>query len=87
MVDVEANQVTIDYLTLTEKMPLVFRRPIKSFKVTKEFLSKILEENKANVDIDKCQFYALLQKPYQKIYLIKVVDYLIDGYEVVYNWI
>lgn len=87
MIGIEGKTVTIDYLTLTEKMPIVFRKPIKKFVVTKKFMEQLLKENKANVDIDNCEFFAIVTSPYQKIYVIDVVNhYLRDGYEIYYGY-
>lgn len=88
MVDVAGKEVTIDIFTLTNNMT-VFRYGVSEFQVTKEFMSRLLEENKAYVDnVDKCNFLAFFKaKEYVQVIPIKIVSDIPYeyGYRVVYT--
>jgi hypothetical protein len=88
MVEVEGREVTIDIFTLTNNMT-VFRWSLQEFQVTKEFISRLLEENKAYVDnIDKCNLFGFFKaKDYVQVIPIKIVSDIPYeyGYRVVYK--
>jgi hypothetical protein len=88
MIDVENRDITIDYCTLTNKMT-VFRYSIIGFELSKEFLSKVLEENDIHIkDISNYNLLCILKtNSYVKIFPIRIVSNIPfeNGYRVIYE--